>query len=185
MSRQTKLFLFLAFTLVYLSSDNTLQRSQANAGQAGLCEKLKPCQLLIQADAEKILRQSVRLTQDVSDLKDGIRQCRCTYTGISKDAVSGRDINLFFSLERLEVNPTVEQARQVMDSTKAENAHDLTIVNLPGIGDEAFRLGDQPTSQFIMARKGAIIIRLQINQATEQTSFEELKAFAQKVTKQL
>lgn len=162
-----------------------MQKTEGRDKQAGMCEKLKPCQLLTQADAEKILGQSVRLIADTYGLKGDVRQCRCAYTAVSKDPASGQDINLNFIFEQKESNPSAEQARQVMESTKSENAHDLSIRDLSGIGDEAFLLGEEPNFHFIMARKGAIVIRLQIKQATEKTSLEELKAFARKVAKHL
>lgn len=185
MKHGTKYFLLLSLFLFCIFSGRVAQQAEGSDNQAGLCEKLKPCQLLTQADAEKILGQSVRLTADVSGLKGEVRQCRCAYTAVAKDPISGQDINLDFVIEQKERNPSVEQARQVMDSTKSENAHDAIITDLAGIGDQAFRLGEEPNVHFIMARKGAIVIRLQTKQATEKTSLEELKAFAREVAKRL
>lgn len=185
MKRSTKWVYLLFVFLPFLLSGSVMQKTEGNNNEAGLCEKLKPCQLLTQANAERILGQSVRLTGDKSELKGEVRQCRCTYTGVSKDPASGQDINLHFSFEQKENQPSAEQARQVMDTTKSENAHDLSIRDLSGIGDQAFLLGEEPNVHFIMARKGAVVIRLQIKQATEKTSLEELKAFAREVAKRL
>lgn len=185
MKRGTKWFLLLLVILPCFISSRVIQKTEGNDNQAGLCEKLKPCQLLTQADAERILGQPVHLTGDTSELKGEVRQCGCTYTGVAKDPSSGQDINLYFSFEQKESSPSAEQAQRVMSSTKSENAHDAPIKDLSGIGDEAFLLGANPDVHFIMARKGAVVIRLQIKLATEKTSFEELKSFASKVAKRL
>ena len=154
-------------------------------GRAGICDKIKPCQLLAQTDAEKMLGQSARQTQDTSHLKVDVRQCLCAYKGDSPDKETGQDSLLFFSLEEKEVNPSAEQARQVLVSTKESNEHDTLILDLKGVGDEAFLLSNDSSSHLIMARKGAIIMRLQVKRAAGTRSAEELKSFAERVFKQL
>jgi hypothetical protein len=183
MERRAKWFLLLLVILPFFTASGVIQKAKGN--QANLCEKLKPCQLLTQAHAEKIIGQPVRLTGDNSERRGDIRQCSCIYTGVAKDPVSGQDVNLYFSFEQKESSPSAEQAHQVMASTKSENAHDTIIKDLSGIGDEAFRLGEESNVHFIMARKGAVIIRLQVKQATEKSSLEELKSFAGKVANRL
>jgi hypothetical protein len=179
----TKWFLLLFVFLPFFMSSGAMQRTEGRDNQAALCERLKPCQLLTQANAEKILGQSVRLTGDKSEMKGEIRQCRCTYTAVSKDPASGQDINLHFSFEHREASPSAEQARQLMETIRNDNAHDQTIVDVTGIGDQAFLFGEESNTHFIMARKGAVVIRLQIRRATAKTSLEELKAFAREVAK--
>lgn len=185
MKRGTRWFLLLLVILPFFISSSVMQKTEGKANQAGLCEKLKPCELLTQADAERVLGQPVRLTGDTSELRGEVRQCSCIYTGVARDPVSGQDINLYFSYEQKESGSSAEQAQRVMASTKSENAHDASIKDLSGIGDEAFLLGANPDVHFIMARKGAVVIRMQIKQATEKTSLEELKSLASKVAKRL
>jgi hypothetical protein len=186
MMRDGKRFLLFSLFLT-LSWPGGLMAVAEGKGdtQAGLCEKSKPCQILVQSDAERILGQPVRLTQDASVLKGDVRQCLCAYTGVSKDKASGQDVKLFFSLEQKEVKPSAEQAREVLKSTKEENEHDISIVDLTGIGEEAILLSTDAASHFIMARKGAIIMRLQVKKSAEKNSLDELKAIAAKVFKQL
>jgi hypothetical protein len=174
---------FLVF-LLFLSF-SFMQKTEGCDDQTGLCEKFKPCQMLTPARAEKIIGQSVRLTQDTSTLKGDVRQCLCAYTAVAGDQASRRDINFYFLIERKESNPSAEQARQVLQSIRNDNAHDAAIIELSGIGDEAFQLGDMPDSHFILARKGPVILRLQIKQATGKTSLEELKTFAREVADRL
>src|SRR5688572_24533027 len=102
MKRCAKWSVFLFVFLLFFMSGAVIQKTEGSDNQAGLCEKLKPCQLLTQADAERILGQNVRLTGDKSELKGEVRQCRCTYTAVSNDPASGQDINLHFSFEQKE-----------------------------------------------------------------------------------
>ena len=93
---------------------------------------------------------------------------------------------MYFSLERQEQNPTVEQARQIFASTyKKINEPALSVEVLSRIGDEAFSISNPSNFHFIMVRKGEIIFRIKLNKATENTSLEELKAFAKKFAEQL
>jgi len=88
-------------------------------------------------------------------------------------------------LEEKEASPSAEQASQVLRSTKEANQHDSLIGDLKGIGDEAFLLSNDSNSHLIMGRRGWIIIRLQVKRAVGTKSLEELKAFAEKVSKVL
>jgi hypothetical protein len=187
MVRDRRRFLLFSLFLTFSLSGGLMAVAKGNggSGQVGFCEKMKPCQLLVQSDAERILGQPARLTQDTSVLKGDVRQCLCAYTGVSKDKASGQDVYLFFSLEQKEVTPSAEQAHQVLKTTKAENEHDLDILDLTGIGDEAILLSNDADSHLIMARKGGIIMRLQAKKAAEKTSLNDLKAFAERVFKQL
>ena len=158
----------------------------ANAFETHFVAKPKPCKFLSYGDAEKILGQSVRLTENISKIEGDVRKSDCVYTGVSKDKVSGKDVNLYFSLEQKEQNPTVEQARQVFESTYRKiNEPELSVEVLSGVGDEAFSISNPLNFHFIMARKGEIIFRIKLNKATEKTSLEELKAFAKKFAEQL
>ena len=159
--------------------------ANGNVCQADLCERVKPCRMLTQSEAERIIGQPARLIKDGSEIKDGRRQCLCAYTGVSKDKASGQVSYLFFSVEQNEVNPSVEQSRQMIETTKEDNAHDASILDLTGTGDEAFLLSSGPDNYFIMARKGSVIMRLQVKNAVGSKTSEELKAFAEKVSKQL
>lgn len=172
----------LCLSLLLLFASAT---SAAFDGQSHVCDRVKPSQLLTQSIAEKMLGQTGRLTTDTTTMKGNVRQCACAYFGASKDKDTGQDSVIYFSLEEKEKTPSAEEARQVLVSTKEANAHDSEIVDLSGIGDEAFLLGNDPNSHLIMARKGGIIMRLQVKKAAGTKSLEESKAFAQKVFKVL
>jgi hypothetical protein len=175
---------FLPFSLsLTILLGGLIPAAEGNGGQTGFCEKIKPCQLLAQSDAEKILGQPVRLTQDTSVLKGDVRQCICAYTGVNKDTATGQDRVLYFSLEQKEGSPSAEQAHQLLVSTKEANAHDAEIADLTGVGEEAFLLSNDLNSHLIMARKGAIIMRLQVKRAAGEKSADTIKAFAEKASK--
>lgn len=171
--------------LIVLFIGGVMTPAAGTGGRPGICDRMKPCQLLVRSDAEKVLGQSARQTQDTSHLKGDVRQCLCAYKGVSPDKETGQDSLLFFSLEEKEVNPSTEQAKQVLVSTKEANEHDTLILDLKGVGDEAFLLSNDSSSHLIMARKGPIIMRLQVKRAVGTRSAEELKAFAERVFKQL
>lgn len=185
MIRNVRWILLSSLLLPFLLSSGPALLAESNSGQADFCEKLKPCQLLAQSDAERILGQPVRPGQVASELKGNVRQCLCAYAGIAKDKASGQDVSLFFSLEQKEEKPSAEQARQVLESTRQANEHDIVIQELPAIGDEAFLLSNDADSHFIMARKGAIIMRLQIKKAANKDSLDHLKNYAEKIFRQL
>jgi len=173
------------YSLVTLLFGCLVMTAVGQVGRGGFCDKIKPCQLLTQSDAEKILGQPARLTQDVSLLKGDVRQCMCAYSGASTDQSTGQGSVLFFALEEKEANASAEQAKQVLVSTKEANEHDTEILDLKGIGDEAFLLSNDSSSHLIMARRGAIIMRLQVKRAAGPKSLEETKAFAEKVFRHL
>lgn len=171
------LMFFLIFSAFALS---------LNCQTKAVDEKAEPCKYLSFADAEKILGQPVRLIENISKVEGDVRKSDCVYRGISKDKVSGKDINLYFSLERKEQNPTVERARQIFESSyKKINEPDLSVQVLNGIGDEAFLISNPPNFHFMMVRKDEVIFRFKMNKAAENTSVEELKAFAKKVSGQI
>jgi hypothetical protein len=103
----------LSFSLLtFLFLGGVMPAAARNGAQADFCEQVKPCQLLAKSDAERMLGQSARLTQDTSVLKGDVRQCLCAYTGVSTDTESGQTSVLYFSLEQKAANPSAEQARR-------------------------------------------------------------------------
>ena len=162
-----------------------LGSTSAAIEQAGFCDRIKPCEMLPQSEAEKLLGQPARLIMNTSERRGVVRQCMCGYKGVSVDRDSGQDCALYFSLEQREENPSAQLAHQVIVSTKEANFHDSFVADLKGIGDEAFLLGNDVHSHLIMARKGAVILRLQVKHAVGEKSGDDMRAFAEKVFKQL
>jgi len=155
--------------------------SQSNVFETQVAAKMKPCKFLTVTDAEKIIGQPVRLTENTSKIEGSVRKSGCTYRGISKDKLSGKDINLYFSLEQQVQNPSVEKAQREFASSYQKVDEPLLLVELlSAIGDEAFVISNTPHFHFIMVRKGGTIFRMKLNKAPEKNSLSELKAFAKK-----
>ena len=153
-----------------------------NCQTKGMSGKVEPCKYLSSPEAEKILGQSVRLIENSSKVEGDVRKSNCVYSGISKDKISGKDINLYFSVEQKVQNPTVGQAHEVFESAyKKINEPEISVGKLSGIGDEAFFISNPPNFHFMMVRKGELIFRIKLNKASEGTSFEELKIFMKKI----
>lgn len=160
--------------------------SRVDAAKTHSAVKLKPCKFLTYAEAEKILGQPVRLIENVSKIEGDVRKSNCVYSGISKDKASGKDINLYFSMEQKAQNPTIEETRQIFESAYGKvNEPELSVQVLSEIGDESFVISNPGYFHFIMVRKGAIIFRIKLNKAAENTSLAELKTFAKKFAEQL
>ena len=158
----------------------------ANVVNTQFAAKPEPCKFLTPSDAEKILGQPVRLIESISEIEGNVRKTACVYTGISKERAGGKEVNLYFSLEMKEENRTVEEARQIFNSTYTKiNEPSLSVEVLNGIGDEAFSISNPGNFHFIMVRKGENIFRIKLNKATENTLLGELKAFAKKFAEQI
>lgn len=145
-------------------------------------EDLKSCWILTHSAAEKILGQTVRLTENETEVKDNSHKLKCTYTAVSKDKASGRDINLYFMLEE---SLNEDQAKQIYKTIWESNKNHMGIEKLSGVGDEAYAHSDRSKFHWVMVRKGKFTVRFKVNKAVETTSFDELKAFAKRAAEQI
>ena len=171
------LMLFLIFSASALS---------LNCQTKAADEKAAPCKYLSFSEAEKILGAKVALITNSWTFTADKTRFDCTYRAVEKDKVSGKDINLYFSMERKDQNPTIGQAHEVFESAYRKiNEPEISVGKLSGIGDEAFFISNPPNFHFMMVRKGENIFRFKMNKAAEKTSLVELKAFAKKVAEQI
>lgn len=184
MRHEARRYLPFSFLLICLLMIIMTPAAEGYSDQADWCERLNPCQMLGTAQAERILGQSARLSRQISELRGDARQCGCAYTGLSTNNTGGQESVLYFVVERREGNMSAGRAQQIMQSTKDDNAHDLSVVELQGTGDEAFLLSAESSSCLLMARKGGVIIRLQVKHS-EKLSIEALKAFAREAIARL
>lgn len=175
--RRKLLFLFLI-----ISASAVALNCQTKATD----EKVKPCKYLSFAAAEKILGREVVLITNSWTFTADVTRFECTYRAVEKDKASGKDINLYFSVEQKDRNSTAQQAHEVFESTyKKINEPEISVGKLNGIGDEAFFISNPPNFHFMMVRKNGTLFRIKLNKASEGTSFEELKIFIRKMTEQL
>lgn len=145
-------------------------------------EKIKPCKFLSFAAAEKILGAPVELVTNSWNFANDKTKFDCNYRIVETDKASGRETNLFFTLEE---SASEERAREIYADIWQSNKNHAGIETLSEIGDEAYAHGDGRNFYFVMARKGKFTIRLKINKTAETTSFEQLKAFAKKFAEQI
>jgi len=164
--RRNLLFLLLIFSASVLS---------LNCQTKAADEKTKPCKYLSFAEAEKILGGRVELITNSWTFTADKTRFDCTYHVTQKDKKSGREINLFFTLEE---DSSEEGAKRVYADIWNSNKDHRGIESLSGIGDEAYAHSDKSNFHFVMARKGKFTIRMKVNKAPETTSLEELKIFA-------
>jgi hypothetical protein len=171
---------FLLFILFFVIGVPTLNC------QTNTTEKTKPCKFLSFADAAKILGQPVEVVTNSWTFTTDKTRFECTYRGVEKDKASGKDINLYFSLEQIPQTPNAERAHEVFETAYRKiNEPDILVEKLNGIGDEAFLISNPPNFHFIMVRQGESIFRVKLNKAGGGTSLEELKAFMKKAAAQV
>lgn len=169
---------FAALLVVCISAVNCVAQSKNRDSS----REPKTCSLVSESDAEKILGRAVRLIEKTVEVKDKIRQSRCTFAALSRDKASGSEINLYFMLEE---TPDEERARQIFEPIRKSNEDHLGFENLSGVGDRAYAHSDKSHFHYVMAQKGKFTIRLKVNKAVETTSFDELKAFLKRAVKQI
>ncbi|NOT75772.1 MAG: hypothetical protein HOP08_12670 [Cyclobacteriaceae bacterium] len=131
-----------------------------------------------QSDAESILGENAKLTENISEKKDGISEYKCTYTASSKDAKSNRIGVLFYMLE--EFKDTVSAHKKFTEIISINNG--MAGQEKIDVGaDEGWLHSDAENFHLIMFRVGKKIARLKVNKVTNLTSMENLKAVAGRV----
>jgi hypothetical protein len=175
------ILLFILFLFIGVPTINC--QTNANDKPKSADEKTKPCKFVSFAEAEKILGQPVELVTNSWSFADGKTRIDCTYRGVEKGKVSGKDVNLYFSSEQQ--NSTTSPAHEIFESAYRKiNEPEMFVGKLSGIGDEAFLISNPPNFHFMMVRKGELIFRVKLNKASQGTSLEELKTVMKKIAEQ-
>ena len=130
---------------------------------------------LSQSDAEKILGQSARLTENSTATKREVLRYTCTYTGMARDKATGKKENLYYLLEKYKI---ASSAQKVFAEIITQNRENHKIEKLGQVGDEAILLSDHINYHTIIVRKNNKILRLKVNKVTSMTSLDELKKVA-------
>jgi hypothetical protein len=154
--------IFLILTVVIFVSASYSQSKQNN-----IC--------IAQTDAEKILGQPAQLTQNSSEVKNGIDQQKCTYTANAKE---NKISNLYFMLEQY---TNAESAHKAYQNILSQNANMQGLKKISNIADEAFIHTDDANFLMIICRKENKMLRLKVNKLTSVTSSEEMKKAAVKL----
>jgi hypothetical protein len=124
-------------------------------------------------DAEKVLGQTVRLTDSSSEEKSGVSKQRYTYMGIT-DTVS----HLYYLSAKY---PAITAAQNAYATIVAGNIGMPGLEKISGLGDEAFFYTDKQHFYLIIFRKKNQLITLKVNKLTSKTSAPELRKLAAKL----
>jgi len=141
-----------------------------------------PTNCLSRSDAEKILGQTARLTENSTISKGETLRYEFTYTGISRDPETGKKENLFCLLEKYK---HTSSAQNVFATIIAQNQGNHKIERLKQTGDEAIFLSDHSNYHLVIVRKDNKIFRLKVNKVIRLTSVEELKKVAKDIALKL
>jgi len=137
---------------------------------------------LEKADAEKILGQPARITENTTEKTDSSAKYRCTYTADRTEASSGKLGHVYYMFETYRSENVSKKVYTQIFSQNASMPHLDTIKNL---GDEALRHTDNENFDMIIVRKGNKIVRIKVNRLTKMTSAFELLVVAEKITASL
>lgn len=123
-------------------------------------------------DAEKIIGQTVALTEHGYEERNKVKRHTCTYTATAPDAATNKTGHLYYLLEE---HADGVAAQKVFDDVIADNRGMGGQEQLPHLGDQALFHTDDKNFCLLMARKGSKIIRFKVNRMTSKTSVPALK----------
>ena len=145
-------------------------------------EKVTSDSCLVQADAEKILGQTAKLTESFSESKNNVTKFRCTYTANNIDPKTNKTSNLYYLLEEYK---NVDSAQKTYTDILRQNENMPGLKRLAGIGDQAFLHTDNENFLMIISRKGDKILRMKVNKLTSRTSLNELQNISKTIIARL
>ncbi|MCJ7935531.1 MAG: hypothetical protein MUW56_18385 [Chryseobacterium sp.] len=148
-----------------------LTNQEKETAKSGFC--------LAQADAEKILGQTAKLTESSSENKNGVTKFRCTYTANTIDPKTSKTGNLYYLLEEFE---NVDSSQKAYSDILGQNENMPGLKKLNEIGDQAFLHTDDENFLMIISRKDNKILRLKVNKLTSMTSLNELQNISKTIT---
>ena len=136
-----------------------------------------PQELFNLIDAEKIMGESMHLTDSTIKHEGGVSRYLCGYKANSEDNKSGRTGAIYFLFEQFD---QIASAHDRYASTKTANEHN-GVKTLDNLGDEAYFHTDREHFYFIMVRRGRKVFNIKVNKITNTTSLEEFNAVAKKI----
>lgn len=142
-------------------------------------ETVKSNFCLAQTDAEKVLGQTVKLTESSSENKDGITKFRCTYTANDIDSKTNKTGNLYYLLEEYK---NMDSSQKAYSDILEQNKNMPGLKKLNEIGNQAFLHTDNENFLMIISRKDNKILRLKVNKLTSMTSLNELQNISKTIT---
>ncbi|MCD6011679.1 MAG: hypothetical protein K0Q79_1541 [Flavipsychrobacter sp.] len=159
------------------TANNTQQATDTVAPAVPDKKEMSVDSLFTNSDAEKILGEPAHMTEGGTSVKNDTTVYNATYTANAIDAKTNKTGNIYFMFERYGKEQTAHDLYEYF--RKANEANGINV--LDGIGDEAYFHTDGQNFYFIMARRGAKMIRMKVNKLTSKTSKEEFMAVAKNI----
>jgi len=132
-------------------------------------------------DAEKILGEQAHLTDSSSLMKGEVFRYTCSYTANTKDLKSEKTGVIYYLIEKF---ARLSSAKEKYFYIKSANEnHGINVLH--DVGEEAYFHSDGQNFYFIMARKGSIVFNMKVNKITSNTSLDEFRRIAKKITDSL
>src|SRR6218665_2860587 len=132
---------------------------------------------LTESDAEKILGQSAKMKESLSENKNGVNTFKCTFSANFADPKTNKKGNLYFMLEEFQ---NVDSSTKAYSNLLNQNINSPDLKKLDAIGDQAFLHSDGENFVLIISRKNNKILRLKVNKLTSLTSLNDLKNISKK-----
>lgn len=164
------IYSLLLALLLFASCQQTGQSQSATSKN-----KVQVSACINQATAERILGQSAKLTQSTSERKPEAMVYRCTYTALTPDPKSNRQVNLYYHFE---VYNDIAEASKAYRGILNSNGDMPSLKTLENFGDEAWIDSDNENFCMIVARKGNKMLRIKLNKLTVKSSPTELQKVA-------
>ncbi len=141
---------------------------------------IKPERLFTKHDAERIMGETMRLTDStVNNTAVAVSWLR-GYQAVAP-VKTGRPgaIYMLFEQYRNEAE-AVKKYKDIHEANKPNGIEDLA-----GLGNEAYYQTDRQGFYFIMVRKGKYVFNIKVNKITRTTSLQEFKKTARNITAKL
>jgi hypothetical protein len=138
---------------------------------------VQPEKLFTKADAERIMGEPLRLTNNTPSSTPQAASHLYGYEAVAKVA-TGRPGAIYFLFEQY--HDEAEAIKRYVGTRDANKP--MGIEELPGLSDGAYYHTDGQHFYFIMVRKGKYVFNIKVNKITQTTSLAEFKKTAKNIT---
>jgi len=170
-------FLFLLTLLSCQPASNNDNVDNTHTESADWGDSIALQNLFTRQQAERILGESMHVTDSTLTKEDALIVFKSTYTA-ADTAEGGKIGNLYVMIEHYRY---IESARQTYTSIYQSNQEHEGIEVLQGVGDEAYFHSDGENFLFVLARKGGKVLRMKVNKITSHTSRAEFDQVTKEV----
>jgi hypothetical protein len=133
--------------------------------------------LFTYADAIAILGEPGHLKDSSSFKTKEVFIYKLSFIAESPDELSGKTGIIYYMIEEYTKSSTAQKKyAEIYEGNKNHGVKVLT-----GVGDEAYFHTDNENFYFILARKGARMIRMKVNKVTSKTSLEKFNAVGERI----